>query len=100
MRAYAGEPLPDPLGHQALVVLGSGFLPYEDEHAPWLPALRCLTGRALQDAVPVLGICLGGQLLAHVAGDTVKRRHGEPEYGSTPVRRVPRPSGPPPGTGT
>ncbi|CAL9627679.1 hypothetical protein SUDANB176_05997 [Streptomyces sp. enrichment culture] len=86
VRAYAGEPLPGRLGHRALVVLGGGFLPYEDDRAPWLPALRRLTGQALREAAPLLGICLGGQLLAHVAGGTVQGRHGEPEYGSTPVR--------------
>ncbi|KAF3469849.1 type 1 glutamine amidotransferase [Streptomyces sp. Tu 3180] len=86
VRAYAGEPLPGLLDHRALVVLGGGFLPYDDDRAPWLPAVRRLTGQALREATPMLGICLGGQLLAHVAGGTVKGRHGEPEYGSTPVR--------------
>ncbi|GAA3503831.1 type 1 glutamine amidotransferase [Streptomyces prasinosporus] len=86
VHAHAGEPLPGLLDHRALVVLGGGFLPDDDERAPWLPALRRLTGQALREAVPVLGICLGGQLLAHVAGGTVQGRHGEPEYGSTPVR--------------
>ncbi|WP_181384380.1 type 1 glutamine amidotransferase [Streptomyces sp. NWU49] len=86
VRAYAGEPLPGRLDRRALVVLGGGFLPYEDERAPWLPAVRRLVGQALRDSSPVLGICLGGQLLAHVAGGTVKGRHGEPEYGSTPIR--------------
>ncbi|CAL9624763.1 hypothetical protein SUDANB15_05910 [Streptomyces sp. enrichment culture] len=89
VRAYAGEPLPGLLDHRALVVLGGGFLPDEDDRAPWLPALRRLTGQALREATPMLGICLGGQLLAHVAGGTVKGRHGEPEYGSTPVRLRP-----------
>ncbi|GAA2537070.1 type 1 glutamine amidotransferase [Streptomyces fimbriatus] len=86
VRACAGEPLPGLLEHRALVVLGGGCLPYEDERAPWLPALRRLTGQALQEATPTPGVCPGGQLLAHVAGGTAKGRHGEPEYGSTPVR--------------
>ncbi|WP_326614300.1 type 1 glutamine amidotransferase [Streptomyces scopuliridis] len=86
VRAYAGEPLPVSLGSRALVVLGGGFLPDEDGRAPWLPAVRRLTGQALEGGNPVLGICLGGQLLAHVAGGRVRGRFGEPECGSTPVR--------------
>ncbi|MFJ8086189.1 type 1 glutamine amidotransferase [Streptomyces sp. NPDC096205] len=86
VRAYAGEPLPVRLGPRALVVLGGGFLPWEDERAPWLPGVRRLIGQALQDGNPMLGVCLGGQLLAHVAGGTVRARHGEPEFGSTPIR--------------
>lgn len=72
VRAYAGEPLPVSLGSRALVVLGGGFLPDEDGRAPWLPAVRRLTGQALEGGNPVLGICLGGQLLAHVAGGRVR----------------------------
>ncbi|WKX69240.1 type 1 glutamine amidotransferase [Streptomyces sp. XD-27] len=86
VHAHTGEPPPATLGHRALVVLGGGFLPCEDERAPWLPAVRHLTGQALQDGNPMLGICLGAQLLAHVAGGTVRGRHGAPEYGSTPIR--------------
>jgi GMP synthase-like glutamine amidotransferase len=40
-------------------------------------------GEAVQSGVPVLGVCLGAQLLAHVAGGTVRARHGMPEAGST-----------------
>ncbi|MEV4868214.1 type 1 glutamine amidotransferase [Streptomyces syringium] len=86
VRAHTGEPLPVRLGHRALVILGGGFLPWEDERAPWLPTVRCLTGQALQQGNPVLGICLGAQLLAHVAGGTVLSQYGTPEYGSVPIR--------------
>ncbi|MFE4369088.1 type 1 glutamine amidotransferase [Streptomyces sp. NPDC056835] len=86
VRAYTGAPLPQSLGDRALIVLGGGFLPDEDGRAPWLPAVRRLAGQALADGNPALGICLGGQLLAHVAGGTVRGRSGEPECGSTPVR--------------
>ncbi|MFI8941741.1 type 1 glutamine amidotransferase [Streptomyces syringium] len=86
VRAHTGEPLPVRLGHRALVILGGGFLPWEDERAPWLPTVRCLTGQALQQGNPVLGTCLGAQLLAHVAGGTVLSQYGTPEYGSVPIR--------------
>ena len=39
--------------------------------------------------MPVLGICLGGQMLAHVAGGVVQESYGEPEAGSTPLTLEP-----------
>jgi len=68
-----------------LVMLGGGFMPDDDEHAPFLPRERALVGEAMTAGVPVLGICLGAQLLAHVAGGQVTAKSGETERGSCPV---------------
>ncbi|SDD48086.1 GMP synthase-Glutamine amidotransferase [Auraticoccus monumenti] len=85
--AWDGEPLPaGPEGLDALVLLGGGLLPDEDGTAPWLAPERELLQRAVAEEVPVLGICLGAQLLAHCAGGTVTGRSGETERGSCPVR--------------
>ncbi|WP_240434708.1 type 1 glutamine amidotransferase [Streptomyces sp. YIM 130001] len=86
VQAHAGEALPQRLGERALLVLGGGYLPSEDERAPWLPATHRLAAQALEHGRPMLGICLGGQLLAEVAGGTVRGRCGRPEFGSTPIR--------------
>ncbi|MGH3310270.1 MAG: type 1 glutamine amidotransferase [Streptomyces sp.] len=84
VHAYAGDPLPARLTrHQALVVLGGGYMPDADDRAAWLAPTRALAGEALETGVPVFGICLGAQLLAHVAGGTVRAEHGRPEAGST-----------------
>ncbi|CAG6392079.1 type 1 glutamine amidotransferase [Streptomyces cocklensis] len=83
VRADAGEELPGRLEHDALVVLGGGYLPDDDERAPWLAGTRALVEQALQRGVPMFGICLGGQMLAQVAGGAVEGAHGEPEFGST-----------------
>lgn len=85
VHAYRGDPLPERLDHQALVVLGGAYLPDEDDRAPWLAAARTLTRQALREGTPYLGICLGGQLLAQVAGGRVRGEHGTPEFGSTPL---------------
>ncbi|MFI2103177.1 type 1 glutamine amidotransferase [Isoptericola sp. NPDC019693] len=82
--AEGGAAAPD--GVDGLVLLGGGLLPDEDERAPWLPHERALVAEALDAGVPVLGICLGGQVLAHVAGGTVTGRSGETEKGLCPVR--------------
>jgi GMP synthase-like glutamine amidotransferase len=83
VRPFDGDVLPERLRDRALLVLGGGYLPDADDRAPWLPRTRSLVGEALEEGTPVLGICLGGQLLAHVAGGTVRGEHGAPEAGST-----------------
>lgn len=83
--AHTGAPLPRRLDHHAIIVLGGGYLPDADDRAPWLATTRSLVAQALDEGRPVLGICLGGQLLAHVGGGTVEGNVGEPECGSTPV---------------
>ncbi len=85
--ACDGEPLPaTPAGVDALVLLGGGLLPDEDDTAPWLAAERELLQQAVAEEVPVLGICLGAQLLAHCTGGTVTGSSGETERGSCPVQ--------------
>lgn len=84
--AYDGQPLPERLTDRALVVLGGGYLPDDDARAPWLARTRALMGQALEEEVPVFGICLGGQMLAQVAGGEVRGEHGTPEFGSTRLR--------------
>jgi GMP synthase-like glutamine amidotransferase len=69
-----------------MVLLGGGFMPDDDERAPHLPRERALVDEALATDVPLLGICLGAQLLSLVAGGEVTARSGETERGSCPVR--------------
>lgn len=76
-------PLPANLdGFAGLVMLGGGLLPDEDENAPWLAAERELARQAIAADLPTLGICLGGQLLAHVGGGEVRGEYGTPESGA------------------
>ena len=74
-----------PDGFDAVVLLGGGFLPDDDRHAPWLAAERELARRAVTGGVPLLGICLGAQVLAVAAGGVVRGDHGRPERGSCSV---------------
>ncbi|MER6095833.1 type 1 glutamine amidotransferase [Streptomyces sp. NPDC001728] len=90
VRAWRGEALPADLrGHAGLLVLGGSVNCEDDEAAPWLPAVRTLVREAVAGGMPLLGICLGGQIVAHALGGSVTTRSGGPEVGAVPLRRLP-----------
>ncbi|HLS15346.1 MAG TPA: type 1 glutamine amidotransferase [Beutenbergiaceae bacterium] len=70
-------------GFHALIMLGGGLMPDDDEKAPWLPDERALVTQAIDEQVPILGICLGAQVLALVAGGQVRANYGTIERGAT-----------------
>lgn len=65
----AGEPVPPLSGFDGVVSLG-GPMSAGDEH-PGLAAERALLVEAAERGVPVLGVCLGAQLLAHAFGGAI-----------------------------
>jgi GMP synthase-like glutamine amidotransferase len=79
---------PPPLtlsGYAALIVLGGAANPDQDTQFPGLEHQRRLLREALDRGVPVLGSCLGAQLLAQVlAGQIGPLPH--PEIGWVPVQ--------------
>ena len=86
LRPYAGDDLPETLdGYLALVVLGGDQSAYSAADgrpgAPWFPALEGLLRKAVRNRVPLLGVCLGGQLLAQAHGGLVERSTSGPEIG-------------------
>jgi GMP synthase-like glutamine amidotransferase len=85
-----GAELPETLdGFAGMVLLGGGFMPDDDLNHPFLARERRLTDEALADGMPLLGLCLGGQLLAHVTGGGVTARSGETERGMCPLTVLP-----------
>ena len=79
-------PEPEALGdYDGLIMLGGGYMPDDTSGAPWLAREAELVSRALGTGMPQLGICLGGQLIAHVGGGAVEASSGAPEKGSTPI---------------
>ena len=83
----AGEPLPAPPAEfDAVVVLGGGMNVRDADRLPWMRAEIELLRDAMQERIPVLGICLGAQLLAAAAGAEV-RRSPSPEIGWFDVAR-------------
>jgi GMP synthase (glutamine-hydrolysing) len=91
VRAWDGEPIPEGIDdHAALILLGGGMLPDADDTKPWLKAEReLLRTTTEQDQAPVLGICLGAQLIAHTFGGEVRGKYGLPEKGVTELQLLP-----------
>ena len=70
VRCHRGDPVPATPG-RALVVLGGPMGVYEAERHPHLADEMKLIRAAVAAGVPVLGICLGSQLLAAALGGQV-----------------------------
>jgi len=72
-RVFAGEPLPASGEIEALVVMGGPMGVHEVERFPWLVEEKRLIEAVIRDDKPVLGVCLGAQLIADVLGARVYR---------------------------
>jgi GMP synthase (glutamine-hydrolysing) len=78
---YAGDELKAMTTYDGVVVLGGAMAPADDERCPWLPTVRQRMAEAVASSVPLLGICLGAQLLALACGGAVRRGVLGPELG-------------------
>ena len=73
--------------HDLLIVMG-GPMSVNDEIAhPWLADEKRYIARAIQQGMPVLGVCLGAQLIASALGARIYK-NAEPEIGWFPVQGV------------
>jgi GMP synthase-like glutamine amidotransferase len=82
-RTYVGEPMPDPSGYAFVATLGSNRNP-NDTDDPAVSQELVLIERAIDEDVPVLGLCFGGQVLAVALGGSVETAP-EPELGWTTI---------------
>ena len=72
VETHLRAPVPATIGaHDALVVMGGPMGVYEAERHPHLRDELRLIEDALRRDVPILGVCLGSQLLAHALGARV-----------------------------
>lgn len=72
-RPWAGDELPDPSAFDALVVLGGSMGANDDHLHHWLPPLKQLVRDCVAARTPLLGICLGHQLVAVALGGEAGR---------------------------
>jgi GMP synthase (glutamine-hydrolysing) len=72
-----------------LIVLGGEMGARDSDDHPWLTQVHALVAEAVERRKPVLGVCLGAQILARVLGAEVTRAR-VPEIGFHPI--VPTPA--------
>jgi GMP synthase (glutamine-hydrolysing) len=77
---YRGDPLPAVDGLDGLVVMGGPMGVFDTAEHPHLIAEIELIAAMVHSGRPVLGVCLGAQLMAHALGATVYRGE-QPEIG-------------------
>jgi GMP synthase (glutamine-hydrolysing) len=75
-----GADPPEPASYDAIMVFGGGMHPDQDGSHPWLAHEVAFLRRALDERLPLLGVCLGSQLIARAAGAWVGPA-AEPEVG-------------------
>lgn len=89
----------DPLTHDPedldwLIIMG-GPMSVHDEHIhPWLAEEKQFIRKVIDDGKPVLGICLGAQLVAEVLGATISQNEHR-EIGWFPITREAEPEASP-----
>jgi GMP synthase-like glutamine amidotransferase len=82
---YAGNALPPAGDIAACIVLGGSMGVHDTERHPFLVGVKGFIGSCLRNETPLLGICLGGQLLADLLGGVVIAGSPHGEKGTLPV---------------
>ena len=86
---HDGGALPATDAFDVLVIMGGAMSIHEHRNHPWLPAEKHFLAEAIRAGKPILGVCLGAQLLADVLGGKVFQNPVK-EIGWFPVRMLDR----------
>ena len=71
--SIAPKRIPDIEPYDMLLVMGGEMNVYQEDRHPWLAAETRAIQQAVHSSKAVLGVCLGGQLLAKALGARVQR---------------------------
>ena len=86
IRVNDGQPVPaDMKGAGGLIVMGGPMSVYQTDRYPWLRDEMKLIEDAMKLNLPVLGVCLGAQILAAALGAKVERNPNGKEIGWYPI---------------
>jgi GMP synthase (glutamine-hydrolysing) len=89
-RLHAGDPLPPDLDDvDGVISCGGPADPIDDAGHDWMAGEVALLREAHESGLPVVGLCLGSQLLARALGGTVARLEDGIELGWHSVRLTP-----------
>ena len=83
---YESIALPEQSQFDILVIMGGPMGIYDEQDHPWLKVEKKFIEQSIAAGKPTLGICLGAQLIASVAGAKV-RKNDQPEIGFFDVVR-------------
>lgn len=84
---YQTTDFPDYNEVDLLVIMGGPMSVNDEAEHPWLIAEKHYIRSAIEHGIPVLGVCLGAQLIANAMGARVYQNH-EREIGWFPVQGV------------
>ncbi len=87
-RFFASPELPDPNAIDLLIILGGPMGVNDEDEYPWLVPEKHFIRDAIRSGTPVLGICLGAQLMATALGAKVFR-NAHKEIGWFPIQAIP-----------
>jgi GMP synthase-like glutamine amidotransferase len=88
------EPPPAPDGYGAAMVFGGSMNVDQEDVHPWLAGEKRAIARLVEAGTPVLGVCLGCQLLAEATGGSAARA-SRPEIGWHEVQMTAEAAGDP-----
>ena len=85
VRSFAGERIPSPDEFGVLIVLGTPTSVTDYRKHDFLVNLFSVITQTIRREMPILGICFGGQILAHALGARVQANKAK-EIGALPVK--------------
>lgn len=87
VRVYEGGMLPASDRLDGLLVMGGPMAANDESRHPWLTAEKRLIDQCMRSDVPVVGICLGAQIIASVLGARISKSQNK-EIGWYQVSRT------------